>query len=69
MEILTTKQIKERLADCGKTVADLCRAANVSRSTFDRWDWGSNHPKLGTYLRVLEALLKIERESGNAPVN
>lgn len=45
--------IEGRLKDRGLTVADLCRAAEIARSTWDRWKRGETEPNLKTW-RVIE---------------
>lgn len=47
--------IEGRLKDRGLTVADLCRAAEIARSTWDRWRRGETEPNLKTWREVVVA--------------
>lgn len=53
------EEIKVRANRAGISVAELCRRAGVARSTFLRWEAGSQ-PLIGNLDRVMEELARAE---------
>jgi transcriptional regulator with XRE-family HTH domain len=57
--------LEARLKDAGFTVADLCRAAKIARSTWDRWQRGETEPNTKTWrIAVLAAEQLIATQEG-----
>jgi transcriptional regulator with XRE-family HTH domain len=57
MSDLLTPHAIERLAkSVGKTMAQVCREANVAPSTFSRWKAGKTEPTLDVYRRLRQAV-------------
>lgn len=53
----------DRLSRIGLRVADLCRQAEIARSTWDRWARGETEPNFSTWRRVQSALRELEDAS------
>lgn len=51
--------IEKRLAESGKTIDDLCEAAGINRTTWQRWRNGEVGPTMKSWQRVQEALPKV----------
>lgn len=52
-------EIAKRIGDAGSNVSELCREAEVARSTWDRWVSGRNSPTLATLEKVQDAADRI----------
>lgn len=48
-------EMERGLSGAGRTVKDLCDAADVSQSTWTRWKAGSNSPTFSTWQKVRQA--------------
>lgn len=53
------EEIESALRQRGKSVADLCREADIARSTWDRWKRGETAPNFKTWETVLAAARRI----------
>jgi transcriptional regulator with XRE-family HTH domain len=54
--LLTPLDIEGKAAALGKTMADVCREAEVAPSTFTRWKRHETEPTLGVYRRLCAAV-------------
>jgi len=54
------------LVRIGKTPDDLCRKADINRSTWTRWKAGTVIPNLATWQRVREALSTLTPNANEA---
>ncbi|MBY6120238.1 helix-turn-helix domain-containing protein [Mameliella alba] len=52
-------RIESRLAEAGRTVAEMCNEAGLARSTWQRWKSGAVVPKLNSWGDVGEAVDKL----------
>lgn len=52
----TIKDIEAKLKEAGKTVDDLCAAAGIARTTWQRWRNGEVGPTLAKWQAVERAL-------------
>lgn len=62
MEELTPQLVKSRAFAAHMTIRQLMRRANMSESTFWRWETGKSKPHPVTIYRLSDALDAIERE-------
>ena len=58
---------EERLRIAGKTVAELCRKADIAQSTWCRWKSRSNSPRRITAKAIRQALDQIAPLKSAAP--
>jgi predicted transcriptional regulator len=61
MSLPTFKDIKERADRCGLSLSKLCREADISETTMQRWRRGDTDP-LRKMRAVDEVLRRMERE-------
>lgn len=61
--MIDPETIGRDLRKAGKTVAELCREAEVARSTFDRWVRGETEPTLRTIRKIEAALGRLDSAS------
>lgn len=54
-----------RLSAIDLCVADLCREAEIARSTWDRWVRGDTAPNWATWAKVREAVDKLETSAAS----
>lgn len=52
-------QIEGRLHGAGLSVSDVCKEADVARSTWQRWKSGATEPNIKTWRIVTEAADKL----------
>lgn len=56
--------IEARLKSAGKTVGELCIAASIARSTWDRWKRSETEPNFKTWRTVCLAADALAPQSG-----
>lgn len=61
---LTPKDALRRLALLGVTAQEWCSRAEVSVSTWQRWQRGDHSPRQSTRTMLSMALTELERERG-----
>lgn len=52
-------KIEARLADAGKTVADMCREADIAQTTWGRWKRGEFYPSFRSAQQVEAAVASL----------
>lgn len=52
--------IEARIAQAGKTIADLCREAGIAQTTWGRWKRGEFFPSYRTAQKVKDAVERLD---------
>jgi len=60
-------QIEAQLRERGLSVGDLCKRADIARSTWDRWKRGETEPNIKTWRAVTGAFDALIIEADAAP--